>query len=93
LNSQEIKDSSANANVYCFALKAAGGVPCGVGLLIALVWLMYLWVTKTKRTEQLSPDEMKRLKEIQADINTRVIKEHKLLKKKLTEDALDDQLA
>lgn len=90
---QEIKDSSANANVYCFALRAGGGVPCGVGLLLALVWLMYMWVTKTKRTEQLSADEMKKLKEIQLDINTRVIKEHKMLKKQLTEDALDDQLS
>ena len=29
----------------------------------------------------------------QVDINTNVIKKHKMLKKRLTEDALDDQLS
>lgn len=36
---------------------------------------------------------MKKLKEIQADINNNIAKKHKLLKKRLTEDALDDQLS
>eukprot|EP00285_Hemiselmis_virescens_P016462 CAMPEP_0173392700 /NCGR_PEP_ID=MMETSP1356-20130122/20793_1 /TAXON_ID=77927 ORGANISM="Hemiselmis virescens, Strain PCC157" /NCGR_SAMPLE_ID=MMETSP1356 /ASSEMBLY_ACC=CAM_ASM_000847 /LENGTH=478 /DNA_ID=CAMNT_0014350571 /DNA_START=41 /DNA_END=1477 /DNA_ORIENTATION=+ len=89
---QEIKDGSTNSNIYCLGLRAGNGIPCGVGLVSALVWLMYLWITKTKPTEQLSAEEMKKLKEIQAHIHDGIVKKHKALKKRLTEDALDDQL-
>mmetsp|Transcript_21142 Transcript_21142/g.53166 ORF Transcript_21142/g.53166 Transcript_21142/m.53166 type:complete len:294 (-) Transcript_21142:54-935(-) len=90
---QEVKDGATNSNLWCLGLRAGGGVPCGAGLLLALVWLMYLWVTKTKPTDQLSAEDVKKLREIQAHINETIIRKHKALKKRLTEDALDDQLS
>lgn len=56
---QEVKDTSTNTNVYCMALKAGSGIPSGVGMMFMLVWLLFLWVTKTKRVEQLSLQEVR----------------------------------
>mmetsp|Transcript_24453 Transcript_24453/g.38459 ORF Transcript_24453/g.38459 Transcript_24453/m.38459 type:complete len:466 (+) Transcript_24453:35-1432(+) len=89
----ETKDGKVNTNLYCVMLKGGGGIPAVVGLVLALVLVFYFWMTKTKQVEQLSSDEMKRLKEIQADINNNIAKKHKNLKKRLTEDALDDALS
>ncbi len=58
---QQYNPELAQDSLYCVALTAAQGVPAGVTLLVSLVWLMYLWVTKTKRVEQLTSDEVRYL--------------------------------
>ena len=62
-------------------------------LALAVVVCLVLWVTKTKNVEQLSGDEMKRLRAIKESIREDVSKKHKDLKKRLKEDALEDHLA
>ncbi len=62
-------------------------------MLVALVvGTMVLFFKKTKKVEQLSGEEKKKLEAIQEHINGSIIKQHKLLKKKLTEDVLEDNL-
>ncbi|EKX44238.1 hypothetical protein GUITHDRAFT_109697 [Guillardia theta CCMP2712] len=90
---QEVKDRPVNKNVYCTILRFAGGVPAAVLLIVGVVCTALLWLKKTKVVEQLSSDEMRRLKEIQDDIHNNIEKRHKELKKRLTDDALEDHLA
>lgn len=90
---QEVQDKPPNKNAHCSLLKLAGGVPAAVTLALAVVVCFVLWVTKTKNVEQLSGDEMKRLRAIKESIREDVSKKHKDLKKRLKEDALEDHLA
>eukprot|EP00286_Rhodomonas_abbreviata_P016766 CAMPEP_0181316128 /NCGR_PEP_ID=MMETSP1101-20121128/15731_1 /TAXON_ID=46948 /ORGANISM="Rhodomonas abbreviata, Strain Caron Lab Isolate" /LENGTH=472 /DNA_ID=CAMNT_0023423357 /DNA_START=82 /DNA_END=1500 /DNA_ORIENTATION=+ len=80
-------------NLYCSLLRVGSGIPAGVVLVALLVATVVLWVKKTKRVEQLSGEEKKKLEDIQKHINGTIIKQHKALKKKLTEDVLEDKLA
>eukprot|EP00277_Geminigera_cryophila_P006496 CAMPEP_0179431500 /NCGR_PEP_ID=MMETSP0799-20121207/16381_1 /TAXON_ID=46947 /ORGANISM="Geminigera cryophila, Strain CCMP2564" /LENGTH=488 /DNA_ID=CAMNT_0021208475 /DNA_START=192 /DNA_END=1658 /DNA_ORIENTATION=- len=90
---QEVQDKPPNKNAHCSILKLAGGVPVAVGLLVALIVCIVLWITKTKNVEQLSGSEMARLKSIKEEIHKSIAKKHKDLKKRLKDDALEDHLA
>jgi hypothetical protein len=89
----QVTADAAQDKLYCVLLTAAKGIPAGVALALLFVWMVVMYFQKTKNGEQLSAQEMKRLMDIQADINGNIAKKHKDLKKRLTEDALDDHLA
>eukprot|EP00287_Rhodomonas_sp_CCMP768_P013518 CAMPEP_0196722358 /NCGR_PEP_ID=MMETSP1091-20130531/4732_1 /TAXON_ID=302021 /ORGANISM="Rhodomonas sp., Strain CCMP768" /LENGTH=474 /DNA_ID=CAMNT_0042064037 /DNA_START=59 /DNA_END=1483 /DNA_ORIENTATION=- len=90
---KEVSEGKAKVSLYCSLLRLGGGIPAGILLVALMVGTAVLWFKKTKQVEQLSGEEKKKLEAIQTHINGTIIKQHKQLKKKLTEDVLEDKLA